>query len=130
MKNSSYAFFLLLLILNSCNKEIVNKKVESTNKTTIKYAKGFDIVEKNGNKKLIIKSAYKGFNEIYEYTVYKKSLSKKNKEDIIEVSFDWMIKDEEIAVKVYSMNSFYYLGIEYVWIYPDLSEILGREYAN
>jgi len=76
MKNSSYAFFLLLLILNSCNKEIVNKKVESTNKTTIKYAKGFDIVEKNGNKKLIIKSAYKGFNEIYEYTVYKKSLSK------------------------------------------------------
>ncbi|WP_258774325.1 hypothetical protein [Winogradskyella sp. KYW1333] len=41
-----------------------------------------------------------------------------------------MIKDEEIAVKVYSMNSFYYLGIEYVWIYPDLSEILGREYAN
>jgi len=76
MKNSYYAFFLLLLILNSCNKEIVNKKVESTNKTTIKYAKGFDIVEKNGNKKLIIKSAYKGFNEIYEYTVYKKSLSK------------------------------------------------------
>ena len=76
MKNSSYAFFLLLLILNSCNKENVNKKVESTNKTTIKYAKGFDIVEKNGNKKLIIKSAYKGFNEIYEYTVYKKSLSK------------------------------------------------------
>ena len=76
MKNSSYAFFLLLLILNSCNKENVNKKVESTNKTTIKYAKGFDIVEKNGNKKLIIKSAYKGFNEIYEYTVYKKFLSK------------------------------------------------------
>ena len=76
MKNSSYAFLLLLLILNSCNKENVNKKVESTNKTTIKYAKGFDIVEKNGNKKLIIKSAYKGFNEIYEYTVYKKSLSK------------------------------------------------------
>ncbi|WP_438976817.1 ABC transporter substrate-binding protein [Polaribacter sp.] len=76
MKNSSYTFFLLLLILNSCNKENVNKKVESTNKTTIKYAKGFDIVEKNGNKKLIIKSAYKGFNEIYEYTVYKKSLSK------------------------------------------------------
>ena len=41
-----------------------------------------------------------------------------------------MIKDEEITLKVYSMNSFYYLGIEYVWIYPDLSEILGREYAN
>ena len=76
MKNSSYAFFLLLLILNSCNKEIVNKKVESTNKTTIKYAKGFDIVEKNGNKKLIIKSAYKGSNEIYEYKVYNKSSSK------------------------------------------------------
>ena len=76
MKNSSYAFLLLLLILVSCKKETVNKKVESTKKTTIKYAKGFDIVEENGFKKLIIKSAYKGSNEIYEYKVYNKSSSK------------------------------------------------------
>ncbi|MFC4269500.1 ABC transporter substrate-binding protein [Polaribacter marinivivus] len=76
MKNSSYAFLLFLLILVSCNKETVNKKVESTKKTTIKYAKGFDIVEENGFKKLIIKSAYKGSNEIYEYKVYNKSSSK------------------------------------------------------
>nr|WP_298994901.1 ABC transporter substrate-binding protein [uncultured Polaribacter sp.] len=76
MKNSSYAFLLLLLILVSCKKETVNKKVESTKKTTIKYAKGFDIVEENRFKKLIIKSAYKGSNEIYEYKVYNKSSSK------------------------------------------------------
>src|SRR5210317_406063 len=76
MKNSSYAFLLLLLILVSCKKETVIKKVESTKKTTIKYAKGFDIVEENGFKKLIIKSAYKGSNEIYEYKVYNKSSSK------------------------------------------------------
>ena len=76
MKNSSYTFLLLLLILVSCKKETVNKKVESTKKTTIKYAKGFDIVEENGFKKLIIKSAYKGSNEIYEYKVYNKSSSK------------------------------------------------------
>lgn len=76
MKNSSYAFLLLLIILVSCKKETVNKKVESTKKTTIKYAKGFDIVEENGFKKLIIKSAYKGSNEIYEYKVYNKSSSK------------------------------------------------------
>ena len=76
MKNSSYAFLFLLLILVSCKKETVNKKVESTKKTTIKYAKGFDIVEENGFKKLIIKSAYKGSNEIYEYKVYNKSSSK------------------------------------------------------
>ena len=76
MKNSSYAFLLLLIILVSCKKETVNKKVESTKKTTIKYAKGFDIVEENGFKKLIIKSAYKGSNEIYEYKVYYKSSSK------------------------------------------------------
>lgn len=75
MKNSSYAFLLFLLILVSCNKETVNKKVESTKKTTIKYAKGFDIVEENGFKKLIIKSAYKGSNEIYEYKIYNKSSS-------------------------------------------------------
>jgi len=76
MKNSSYAFLLLLIILVSCKKETVIKKVESTKKTTIKYAKGFDIVEENGFKKLIIKSAYKGSNEIYEYKVYNKSSSK------------------------------------------------------
>ena len=75
MKNSSYAFLLFLLILVSCKKETVNKKVESTKKTTIKYAKGFDIVEENGFKKLIIKSAYKGSNEIYEYKIYNKSSS-------------------------------------------------------
>ena len=54
---------------------IETKKVESTKKTTIKYAKGFDIVEENGFKKLIIKTAYKGSNEIYEYKIYNISLN-------------------------------------------------------
>lgn len=94
MKNSSYAFLLLLIILVSCKKETVIKKVESTKKTTIKYAKGFDIVEENGFKKLIIKSAYKGSNEIYEYKVYNKS-SSKNLNDldkkIIQVPFKEII---------------------------------------
>ena len=92
MKNSSYAFLLLLIILVSCKKETVIKKVESTKKTTIKYAKGFDIVEENGFKKLIIKSAYKGSNEIYEYKVYNKS-SSKNLNDLDEKIIQVPIKE-------------------------------------
>ena len=92
MKNSSYTFLLLLLILVSCKKETVNKKVESTKKTTIKYAKGFDIVEENGFKKLIIKSAYKGSNEIYEYKVYYKS-SSKNLNDLDEKIIQVPVKE-------------------------------------
>jgi len=92
MKNSSYAFLLFLLFLVSCNKETVNKKVESTKNTTIKYAKGFDIVEENGFKKLIIKSAYKGSNEIYEYKVYNKS-SSKNLNDLDEKIIQVPIKE-------------------------------------
>jgi iron complex transport system substrate-binding protein len=40
--------------------------------TNIKYAKGFDIVEENGVKKLIIKSAYQNSNEVFEYVIEQK----------------------------------------------------------
>jgi iron complex transport system substrate-binding protein len=73
MKNLNLLlFFLLLMIASSCKKEIVkvNEKILSTHK--IKYAKGFDIINDNGIKKLIIKSAYQTSNEIFEYQIKKK----------------------------------------------------------
>ncbi|WP_458625926.1 adenylosuccinate lyase [Winogradskyella sp. PC D3.3] len=58
----------------------------------------------------------------------KTALSETHKEHIIEACFDWMITDEKIAPKAYSMNSLYLLGTEYDWIHPELAIILERDY--
>ena len=58
----------------------------------------------------------------------KTALSEPHKEHIIEACFDWMITDEKIAPKAYSMNSLYLLGTEYDWIHPELAIILERDY--
>ena len=58
----------------------------------------------------------------------KSSLSAIHKERIIEVCFDYMINDEKIAPKAYSMNILYLLGQDYDWIHPELVLILERDY--
>ena len=67
------AVFTIFLISFSCKKEIIkvdkNVKIESI----VKYAKGFEIVNENGVKKLIIKSAYKNSNEVFEYIIKSKN---------------------------------------------------------
>ncbi len=60
--------------------------------------------------------------------VIKSHLSETHKERIIEACFDWMINDEKIAPKAYSMNSLYILGTEYDWIHPELAIILERDF--
>ena len=55
-------------------------------------------------------------------------LSPIHKERIIECCFDWMINDEKIAPKAYSMNSLYLLGQDYDWIHPELVLILERDF--
>lgn len=57
-------------------------------------------------------------------------LTKEQLEIIIENCFDWMINDEKVAVKAYSMNVLYLLGNDYDWIHPELITILKRDYAN
>jgi hypothetical protein len=56
------------------------------------------------------------------------ALSETHKEKIVEACFDWMINDEKIAPKAYSMNSLFLLGTEYDWIHPELAIILERDY--
>ncbi|WP_400079602.1 adenylosuccinate lyase [Winogradskyella sp. R77965] len=63
-----------------------------------------------------------------ENNAIKSHLSEIHKEKIIEVCFDWMINDEKIAPKAYSMNSLYLLGTEYDWIHPELAIILERDF--
>lgn len=57
-------------------------------------------------------------------------LSKEHKERIIELSFDYMITDQKIAAKAYSMNTLYLLGKEYDWIHPELAMILERDFNS
>lgn len=58
----------------------------------------------------------------------KQALNSNHKEKIIESCFDWLIKDEKIAPKAYSMNSLYLLGKEYAWIHPELLLILEQDF--
>ncbi|WP_411894490.1 adenylosuccinate lyase [Winogradskyella sp. A2] len=59
-----------------------------------------------------------------------KYLNTEHKEQIIAVSFDWMINDEKVAVKAYSMATLYYLGTEFDWIHEELKLILQRDYSH
>ncbi len=77
MKLASYSFFLLLVIFSfSCKKEILKETTAPISKSTIKYAKGFDIVIVNGLKKLIIKTGYQNATTIFEYLILNKTAKK------------------------------------------------------
>ncbi|WP_341221649.1 ABC transporter substrate-binding protein [Polaribacter atrinae] len=60
-------FFLLIAI--SCKKEVEKVDKTSQAESSITYAKGFDIINENGIKKLIIKSAYQNSKEVSEYII-------------------------------------------------------------
>ena len=74
MKNINLIPVLLFLLMTvSCKKEAVKVDNHTQVKSSIKYAKGFDIVEDNGVKKLVIKSAYQNSKEVTEYIIKNKS---------------------------------------------------------
>lgn len=58
----------------------------------------------------------------------KTALNAPHKERIIETCFDYMINDEKIAPKAYSMNTLFLLGSEYDWVHPELLLILERDF--
>lgn len=75
MKFTQKFFFLMLLIVVfSCKKQGVKVAKNIETESTIKYAKGFDIIKENGSKKLIIKAAYQNFKGVSKYEI----LTKKN----------------------------------------------------
>lgn len=57
-------------------------------------------------------------------------LSHQQRERIVEACFDWLIQEEKVAVKVYSMSSLWLLGNEFDWIHDELRLILQRAYTN
>jgi hypothetical protein len=60
----------------------------------------------------------------------KSALQFKHKEKIIETCFDIMITDVKIAPKAYAMNTLYLFGKDFDWIYPELYQILERDFPN
>lgn len=57
-----------------------------------------------------------------------KHLTSLHKERIIEAGFDWLITDQKVAVKAYTMTSLFWLGTEIDWIHPELYRIMEDGY--
>ena len=52
-----------------------------------------------------------------------------HRKSITECCFHWMITEQKVAAKAYSMIALYYLGTEFDWIHEELKIILDRNYA-
>lgn len=82
-KNFSKIIFICFLILfYNCKKKGENIDNINTIKSKIKYAQGFDIVYENGEKKLIIKTAFKNDKTVKKYVISKNN-GQSNTEKII-----------------------------------------------
>jgi hypothetical protein len=57
-------------------------------------------------------------------------LSPLHRERITAACFDWLIRAEKVAPKVYSMQTLALLGHKSEWIHPELKAILQQGYAG
>lgn len=57
-------------------------------------------------------------------------LNFQQKEKIIPICFDWLLSQEKVAVKVFSMEALYLLSTEYHWVKDDLKAILIKDYNS
>lgn len=49
---------------------------------------------------------------------------------ITESCFDWLINDSRTATKAYAMRALYETGKQVDWIYPELREILSKDFPH
>ncbi|MBJ6367116.1 adenylosuccinate lyase [Snuella sedimenti] len=57
-------------------------------------------------------------------------LNSKHKEHIIAACFDWLINDGKVAPKVYAMETLFLFGKDNAWIYPELTQIIERDFQT
>jgi hypothetical protein len=57
-------------------------------------------------------------------------LTEKQKERIVENSFDWLIEEHKVATQVFSMDTLYLMGKEYDWIHKELKLILQKNASS
>lgn len=55
-----------------------------------------------------------------------KLISQKNKLQIVEANFDWLIEDHKVATQVFAMDTLYLLGLEIDWIHKELKMVLEQ----
>jgi len=57
-------------------------------------------------------------------------LTKSHIDKIVETGFDWMISDQKVAVKAYTMEALFLFGKEIDWVHGELKLILQQEISN
>lgn len=57
-------------------------------------------------------------------------LTEKQIQQIIETCFDWLINDTKVASKVYALRALFEFGKLHHWIYPELKEILLKDFTT
>ncbi|RYC52962.1 hypothetical protein [Flagellimonas olearia] len=62
--------------------------------------------------------------------VFIKNIADEHLEKIMISCFDWLISPMNMAPKVFSMTSLYYLGLKFDWVHPELRVILEDSYAS
>jgi len=55
------------------------------------------------------------------------ALTKKNIDLIIETGFDWLISDQKIAVRAYTMTSLYLFGLQKTWVHSELKHLISSK---
>lgn len=57
-------------------------------------------------------------------------LTENQENKIIETCLDWLIQDEKVAAKAYSMRTLYNFGKKQPWINEELKTIISQDYPN
>ena len=57
-------------------------------------------------------------------TKTKTTLTQHHIDAIIETGFDWLITDQKIAVRAYTMNFLYLFGLQKDWVRPELQHLI------
>lgn len=55
-------------------------------------------------------------------------LNTEQENKIIETCLDWLIQEQKVAAKAYSIYALYCFGKKHDWIYPELRTILTQDY--
>ncbi|TXJ90974.1 hypothetical protein [Flagellimonas pelagia] len=53
-----------------------------------------------------------------------KNITDEQLEQMMTCCFDWLISPMNMAPKVFSMTSLYYLGMKFSWVHPELKQVL------
>lgn len=77
-------------------------------------------------------SAIRGMSRVVFFigTSKKITLTEIQEEKFIEISLDWLIRDERVACKVYAMQTLCYFGEKHNWINDELKLIINKDYLN